>query len=146
MNAFCVAVDVEIVERKCKTHLNRRILTVFSADQGRLGSLASWRFTREDHAARHRLRIRPVHDLEQKARATRRRALALSAQDRAQAIWMLWFLSGNERMRWLVALKNALSTAGAATATVGSPTPPQNPPDGMMIVSTLGIWASRIIS
>src|SRR5262252_6308791 len=68
MNAFCVAVDVEIVERKCKTHLNRRILTVFSADQGRLGSLASWRFTREDHAARHRLRIRPVHDLEQKAR------------------------------------------------------------------------------
>ena len=33
---------------------------------------------------------------------------------------MLWFLSGNERMRWLVALKNALSTAGAATATVGS--------------------------
>src|ERR1700746_2331259 len=51
---------------------------------------------------------------------------------------MLWFLSGNERMRWPVALKNALSTAGAATATVSSPTPPQNPPDGMMIVSTLG--------
>ena len=41
-------------------------------------------------------------------------------------IWMLWFFSGNERMRLPVALKNALSTAGAATQIVGSPTPPQN--------------------
>src|SRR5215471_3696110 len=84
MNAFCVAVDVEIVERKCKTHLNRRILTVFSADQGRLGSLASWRFTREDHAARHRLRIRPVHDLEQKARGRGAASLALHQKNRAR--------------------------------------------------------------
>ena len=39
---------------------------------------------------------------------------------------MLWFFSGNERMRLPVALKNALSTAGAATQIVGSPTPPQD--------------------
>ena len=31
------------------------------------------------------------------------------------------------------------STAGAATAMVGSPTPPQKPPDGTCTVSTLGI-------
>src|SRR5882724_277186 len=55
-----------------------------------------------------------------------------------QAIWMLWFFSGNERMRWPVALKYALSTAGAATQIVGSPTPPHGslPPDSMMIDST----------
>ena len=41
-------------------------------------------------------------------------------------IWMLWFFSGNERMRLPVAAKKALSTAGAATQMVGSPTPPQN--------------------
>jgi hypothetical protein len=45
-------------------------------------------------------------------------------------------------MRLPVAAKMALSTAGAATAMVGSPTPPQKPPDGMTMVSTLrGIWA-----
>ena len=38
----------------------------------------------------------------------------------------------------------ALRTAGAATQMVGSPTPPQKPPDGMMIVSTFGICAMRI--
>src|SRR5262245_52958627 len=57
---------------------------------------------------------------------------------------MSWFLSGIERMRLPVAAKNALSTAGAATKIVGSPTPPQNPPDGITIDSTLGIWAMRI--
>src|SRR5262249_8712914 len=64
----------------------------------------------------------------------------------SHALWMLWFFSGNERMRWPVALKNALSTAGAATQIVGSPTPPQGslPPDGMRIDSTLGISAMRI--
>src|SRR5205809_3089943 len=30
------------------------------------------------------------------------------------AIWMLWFFSGNERMRWPVAAKIALITAGSA--------------------------------
>jgi len=35
-----------------------------------------------------------------------------------------------------VAAKYALRTAGAAKQIVGSPTPPQNPPDGMMIDST----------
>jgi len=58
----------------------------------------------------------------------------------------LWFFSGTERMRWSVAAKNALSTAGAATKIVGSPTPPQNPPDGMMIDSTLGISAIRTLT
>ncbi len=59
---------------------------------------------------------------------------------------MSWFFSGTERMRLPVALKYALSTAGAATKIVGSPTPPQKPPDGMMIDSTFGIWAIRIES
>jgi hypothetical protein len=38
--------------------------------------------------------------------------------------------------------KIAFSTAGAATAIVGSPTPPQKPPDGT-IVSTAGISSMR---
>ena len=61
-------------------------------------------------------------------------------------IWMPWFFSGNERMRLPVAAKYAFSTAGAATQTVGSPTPPQKPPEGMMIDSILGICAMRIES
>ena len=64
----------------------------------------------------------------------------------AYTIWMPWFLSGNVRMRLPVALKNAFRTAGAATQIVGSPIPPQNPPDGMMIDSTFGICAIRIES
>src|ERR1043165_1154709 len=61
------------------------------------------------------------------------------------AMKMSWFFSGNERIRLPVALKNALSTAGAATQMVGSPTPPQTgPPFGMMIDSTFGISAIRI--
>ena len=47
-------------------------------------------------------------------------------------------------MRFPVAAKIALRTAGAATQIVGSPTPPQNPPDGMMIDSTFGISLMRI--
>src|SRR6266436_4655798 len=64
----------------------------------------------------------------------------------SHAIWILWFFSGNERMRCPVALKNALSTAGAATQIVGSPTPPQGslPPDGIRIDSTFGISPMRI--
>ena len=49
-------------------------------------------------------------------------------------------------MRLPVAAKKAFRTAGAATQIVGSPTPPQNPPDGMMIDSTFGICAIRIES
>jgi alkanesulfonate monooxygenase SsuD/methylene tetrahydromethanopterin reductase-like flavin-dependent oxidoreductase (luciferase family) len=59
---------------------------------------------------------------------------------------MLWFFSGNDRTRCPVAAKIALSTAGAATKIVGSPTPPQNPPDGMMMHSTFGIALIRIES
>src|SRR5215470_12539894 len=65
---------------------------------------------------------------------------------RAYTSVMPWFLSGNVRMRLPVAAENAFRTAGAATQMVGSPTPPQNPPDGMMIDSTFGIWAIRIES
>jgi len=61
-------------------------------------------------------------------------------------IVMPWFFSGKVRMRLPVAAKNAFSTAGAATQIVGSPTPPQKPPDGMMIDSTFGICAIRIES
>ena len=57
---------------------------------------------------------------------------------------MFWFFSGNDRMRLPVAAKIALSTAGAATKIVGSPTPPQNPPDGMTMHSTFGISLMRI--
>jgi hypothetical protein len=57
---------------------------------------------------------------------------------------MFWSFSGTERIRFPVAAKYAFSTAGAATQIVGSPTPPQNPPLGMMIDSTFGISAIRI--
>ena len=43
-----------------------------------------------------------------------------------------WFFSGSERMRLPVAAKIALHSAGATTATGGSPTPPQKPPLGTM--------------
>ncbi len=56
----------------------------------------------------------------------------------AQALRLFAF-NGRSRMRLPVAAKIAFSTAGAATAIVGSPTPPQKPPDGITIVSTLGI-------
>ena len=62
----------------------------------------------------------------------------------AYTIWMPWFFSGNVRTRWPVAAKSAFRTACAATQIVGSPIPPQNPPDGMMIDSTFGICAIRI--
>ncbi len=64
----------------------------------------------------------------------------------AYTIWTPWFFSGKVRMRLPVAAKNAFRTAGAATQMVGSPIPPQNPPDGMMIDSTLGICAIRMES
>ena len=58
---------------------------------------------------------------------------------------MFWSRSGIERMRLPVAAKYAFSTAGGA-AQIVSPTPPQNPPEGMMIDSTFGICAMRIES
>ena len=58
---------------------------------------------------------------------------------------MLWFFSGNERMRLPVAAKYAFITAGAATQMVGSPTPPQTrPPPSMRVDSTYGISLMRI--
>ena len=47
--------------------------------------------------------------------------------------------SGTLRTRLPVAAKMAFSTAGAATAMVGSPMPPQKPPEGMMMTSTAGM-------
>ena len=64
---------------------------------------------------------------------------------RIQTFFKSWFFSGSERMRLPVAAKIALHSAGATTATGGSPTPPQKPPLGTMTVSTLGICASRSI-
>ena len=84
------------------------------------------------------------------APASDQRSTAISATHgtgsaaRRQARFRSWFISGSERMRLPVAAKIALSTAGAATAIVGSPTPPQKPPDGTMIVSTFGISSMRI--
>ncbi|MGY4471537.1 hypothetical protein ACVWWK_007246 [Bradyrhizobium sp. LB9.1b] len=62
----------------------------------------------------------------------------------SQAKVMFWSRSGTERMRLPVAAKYALSTAGAATPMVGSPTPPQNPPLGTITDSTFGISLMRI--
>ncbi len=61
------------------------------------------------------------------------------------ALLRSWFFKGSERMRLPVAAKMALHNAGATTATGGSPQPPQNPPDGISTVSTLGISARRSI-
>ena len=47
-------------------------------------------------------------------------------------------------MRLPVAAKIALSTAGAAAAMVGSPTPPLKPPYSTITVSTTGIASIRI--
>src|SRR5262249_6905024 len=55
-----------------------------------------------------------------------------------QAFCNFRFFSGSERTGDPVAAYIAFSTAGAATLMVGSPTPPQNPPDGMMMASTFG--------
>ena len=52
--------------------------------------------------------------------------------------------NGTWRTRLPVAANIAFNTAGAATAMVGSPTPPQNPPDGITMVSTAGISAMRM--
>jgi hypothetical protein len=72
---------------------------------------------------------------------------AASARRRTadQALRRSALVSGPERMRLPVAAKIALSTAGAATKMVGSPTPPQKPPDGITIDSTAGISSMRRI-
>jgi hypothetical protein len=55
------------------------------------------------------------------------------------------FFSGSVRMRLPVAAKIALQSAGATSAGGGSPTPPQNPPLGMIMLSTFGASAIRTI-
>src|SRR6266446_5196834 len=69
---------------------------------------------------------------------------AAECRQTRQVDFRSWFINGSERMRLPVAAKIALSTAGAATAIVGSPTPPQKSPVGMMTTSTLGISSIRI--
>src|SRR5215831_17067541 len=59
------------------------------------------------------------------------------------AVLMPSCIKGIERNRLPVAAKIALSTAGAATDTVGSPTPPQKLPDGITMTSTTGISRMR---
>ena len=77
----------------------------------------------------------------QRGAGTQRHDGGESSHARVQARFRLWFFNGRSRMRLPVAAKIAFSTAGAATAMVGSPTPPQKPPDGITIDSTLGICA-----
>ena len=68
----------------------------------------------------------------------------LGAAPCRQAFLKSWFITGSVRMRLPVAAKMALSTAGAATAIVGSPTPPQKSPDGTITASTFGISSMRM--
>ena len=53
-------------------------------------------------------------------------------------------LSGRLRTGLPVAAWIAFMIAGTTTQIVGSPTPPQKPPDGTSTVSTFGIAAMRI--
>ncbi len=75
---------------------------------------------------------------------TKPRIACRSTAQTRQADFRSWFINGSERMRLPVAAKIALSTAGAATEIVGSPTPPQKSPVGMMTTSTFGISSIRI--
>src|SRR5436305_1692148 len=59
------------------------------------------------------------------------------------ALCSFTFFRGSERTGWPVAAKMAFMTAGDATEMVGSPMPPQKPPEGMTRVTTLGNSASR---
>lgn len=74
-------------------------------------------------------------------------ASAPAARDiQGQLILRSTFFSGRFLTLLPVAAKTAFSTAGAATAMVGSPTPPQKPPEGTVITSTTGISSRRITS
>src|SRR6516162_9577483 len=55
------------------------------------------------------------------------------------------FFSGSSRIRLPVVAKIALQSAAATSAGGGSPTPPQNPPLGMIMLSTFGASARRTI-
>src|SRR5262249_61959640 len=61
------------------------------------------------------------------------------------ALCRSWLFNGSERMRLPVAAKIALQSAGATSAGGGPPTPPQNPPLGMIMLSTFGASARRTI-
>jgi hypothetical protein len=65
---------------------------------------------------------------------------------RVQAFCSFTLLSGSVCTGLPVAAKIAFKTAGAATQIVGSPTPPQNPPDGMTMVSIFGKSANCMLS
>src|SRR5438067_739723 len=85
-----------------------------------------------------------VADDRVRSRCWRGRARGSNAEERGhrqdkpsdQAFFRLWFLTGKSRIRFPVAQNTAFITAGAATEIVGSPTPPQKPPDGTTTVST----------
>jgi hypothetical protein len=65
--------------------------------------------------------------------------LAVPARPRScYALRTSWFFSGSARICLPVAAKIALQSAGATSAGGGSPTPPQNPPLGMIMLSTFG--------
>src|SRR6185312_9373012 len=77
----------------------------------------------------------------------RESAFAARAQSTESVTYTsLTFFSGKLRTGLPVAAWMALSTAGAATQMVGSPTPPQKSLVVTMTVSTLGNSTSRMIS
>src|SRR5262245_8915746 len=107
----------------------------------RLGGMGRRNADRQHDQRRHE-KTRHLHA--RTPTSVKRRPCGRRFCQRCYAVRMLCCDSGNERMRLPVAAKMALSTAGAATKIVGSPTPPQKPPEGMMMLSTFGISAMRI--
>ena len=93
-----------------------------------------------DHVEAHRVTLRA--DLRVREEYRNGRDDSVLAR---QANVSPWFFKGSERTRLPVAAKIALHTAGAIDAWPGSPTPPQNPPEGASTTSILGISRRRII-
>jgi len=93
-----------------------------------------------DHLEAHRLTLRADLRVREQYRKGRDGGV-LARQTNVSP----WFFKGSERTRLPVAAKIALQTAGAIDAWPGSPTPPQNPPEGASTTSTLGISRRRII-
>ena len=97
---------------------------------------------RKANQLRHVLRVDPTVAATSAITANPQQRLSL-AQPRHHALSFTFF-SGSVRTGLPVAAKMAFSTAGATTQMVGSPTPPQKPPDGASTVSILGNSSSSM--
>ena len=124
-----VSISASANQERTSSPLSSTIFSNFNAigDSQRKIEIELHRGSLAIRSPRLRRRLRPAH----RHRSARR--------SRIQALLRSTFFNGKRRTRLPVAAKMALSTAGAATAMVGSPMPPQKPPDGMMMVSTSGI-------